>query len=41
MKLITLSTLEIAPWYALAAYWAVSAFRLKRIKVSESLSGRL
>jgi protein-S-isoprenylcysteine O-methyltransferase Ste14 len=41
MKLITLSTLEIAPWYALAAYWAVSALRLKRIKVSESLSGRL
>lgn len=41
MKFMTLSNLEIAPWYALAMYWAFSALRLKRIKVSEDPGGRL
>jgi protein-S-isoprenylcysteine O-methyltransferase Ste14 len=41
MKFITLSNLEVAPWYALAIYWAFSALRLKRIKVSEDPGGRL
>jgi protein-S-isoprenylcysteine O-methyltransferase Ste14 len=41
MRFITVSTLELAPWYALLIYWAFSALRLKRIKVSESLGGRL
>jgi protein-S-isoprenylcysteine O-methyltransferase Ste14 len=41
MKFLTLSNLEIAPWYALAIYWAFSALRLKRIKVSEDPGGRL
>ena len=41
MKLATLSNLELAPWYALAVYWAISALRLKRIRVSEEPSGRL
>ena len=41
MKFMTLSNLEIAPWYALAMYWAFSALRLKRIRVSEDPGGRL
>jgi protein-S-isoprenylcysteine O-methyltransferase Ste14 len=41
MKFLTLSNLEIAPWYALLIYWALSALRLKRIKVSEEPRGRL
>ena len=41
MKFITPSNLELVPWYALAIYWAFSALRLKRIKVSEDPSGRL
>jgi protein-S-isoprenylcysteine O-methyltransferase Ste14 len=38
---MTLSNLELAPWYALLIYWAFSALRLKRIKVSEDPAGRL
>ena len=41
MKFLTLSNLELAPWYALLIYWALSALRLKRIKVSEDPAGRL
>jgi protein-S-isoprenylcysteine O-methyltransferase Ste14 len=41
MRLMTLSNLELAPWYALLIYWAFSALRLKRIKVSEDPAGRL
>ncbi len=41
MKFMTLSNLELAPWYALGIYWAFSALRLKRIKVSEEPIGRL
>ncbi|HXM60366.1 MAG TPA: isoprenylcysteine carboxylmethyltransferase family protein [Terriglobales bacterium] len=41
MKFITLSNLEFAPWYALLIYWALSALRLKRIKVSEDPASRL
>jgi protein-S-isoprenylcysteine O-methyltransferase Ste14 len=41
MKFMTLSNLELAPWYALLIYWAFSALRLKRIKVSEDPVGRL
>jgi protein-S-isoprenylcysteine O-methyltransferase Ste14 len=41
MKFMTLSNLVVAPWYALAIYWAFSAVRLKRIKVSEDPGGRL
>ena len=41
MKFITPSNLELVPWYALAIYWAFSALRLKRIKVSEDPGGRL
>jgi protein-S-isoprenylcysteine O-methyltransferase Ste14 len=41
MKFLTVFNLELAPWYALAVYWAVSGLRLKRIKVSESAGGRL
>jgi protein-S-isoprenylcysteine O-methyltransferase Ste14 len=41
MKFVTLSNLVLAPWYALGIYWAVSALRLKRIKVSEDPGGRL
>ncbi len=33
--------LELLPWYAAAAYWTISALRLKRTKVAESPSGRL
>ena len=41
MRLMTLSNLELAPWYALLIYWAFGALRLKRIKVSEDPAGRL
>jgi len=41
MKFMTVSNLELAPWYALLIYWALSALRLKRIKVSEEPGGRL
>jgi protein-S-isoprenylcysteine O-methyltransferase Ste14 len=41
MKFLTLANLELAPWYALLIYWALSALRLKQIKVSEDLGGRL
>ncbi len=41
MKFMTLSNSELAPWYALLIYWAFSALRLKRIKVSEDPGGRL
>ncbi len=41
MKFLTLSNLELAPWYALLIYWAFSALHLKRIKVSEDPAGRL
>jgi protein-S-isoprenylcysteine O-methyltransferase Ste14 len=41
MNLWTWSHLEMVPWYALLIYWAFSALRLKRIKVSEDTGGRL
>jgi len=41
VKFMTPSNLELVPWYALLAYWAFSALRLKRIRVSEDPGGRL
>jgi protein-S-isoprenylcysteine O-methyltransferase Ste14 len=41
VKFMKPSNLELVPWYALLAYWALSALRLKRIKVSEDPGGRL
>ena len=41
MTFMTLSNLELLPWYAAAAYWTISTLRLKRTKVAESHSGRL
>jgi protein-S-isoprenylcysteine O-methyltransferase Ste14 len=41
MEFLAPLNLELAPWYALAAYWAISALRLKRIRVSEDPGGRL
>lgn len=37
----TRGQLELLPWYAFIIYWAISAFRLKRTKVREDVSGRL
>jgi len=39
MKL-TIWQSEMFPWYVLLAYWAVSALRLKQIKVNEDIPGR-
>ena len=41
MNVTTLWNLETAPWYALGAYWALSALRVKQTKVKEGAGGRL
>jgi protein-S-isoprenylcysteine O-methyltransferase Ste14 len=41
MTFMTLTNLELLPWYSVAAYWTLSALRLKQIKVSEGVGGRL
>jgi protein-S-isoprenylcysteine O-methyltransferase Ste14 len=38
---MTLSNLELAPWYAAGIYWVISALRVKQTKVKEDLGGRL
>jgi protein-S-isoprenylcysteine O-methyltransferase Ste14 len=41
MNFMTLMNLERFPWYSVAAYWTITALRLKQIKVSEGIGGRL
>jgi protein-S-isoprenylcysteine O-methyltransferase Ste14 len=41
MSFMTLSNLELAPWYAAGLYWAFGALRVKQTKVKEGLGGRL
>jgi protein-S-isoprenylcysteine O-methyltransferase Ste14 len=41
MNATALWYLETAPWYALGAYWALSALRVKPTKVNEGAAGRL
>jgi protein-S-isoprenylcysteine O-methyltransferase Ste14 len=41
MSFVTWSNLELAPWYAAGIYWAFSALRVKRAKVTEGPGDRL
>jgi protein-S-isoprenylcysteine O-methyltransferase Ste14 len=41
MSFMTLSSLELAPWYVAGVYWAFSALRVKRTKVTEGPGDRL
>jgi protein-S-isoprenylcysteine O-methyltransferase Ste14 len=41
MSFMTLSKLELAPWYVAGIYWAISALRVKRTKVMEGPGDRL
>jgi protein-S-isoprenylcysteine O-methyltransferase Ste14 len=41
MNFMTLSNLEMVPWYAAGIYWALSALRVKPTKVTEGPSDRL
>jgi len=38
---LTLSKVEVFPWYVFLIYWAISALRIKQTKVTEELGGRL
>ncbi|HXZ41939.1 MAG TPA: isoprenylcysteine carboxylmethyltransferase family protein [Terriglobales bacterium] len=40
MKL-TLSQIELFPWYVFLVYWTISALRVKQTKVTEEFGGRL
>jgi len=40
-NVLTLWRIAMIPWYAFAAYWAISWLRVKRTKTAESLSSRL
>ncbi len=41
MNFMTLSNLELVPWYAAGVYWVFSALHVKPTKVKEGLGGRL
>lgn len=41
MKQQTLWQIALIPWYAFAAYWAITWLRVKRTKTAEPLMGRL
>ena len=41
MKTLTLWQLEVMPWYVFAAYWAITALRVKRTKAKEKSADRL
>jgi protein-S-isoprenylcysteine O-methyltransferase Ste14 len=41
MKALTLWQIELLPWYVFAAYWAVTALRVKRTKTAEKSADRL
>ena len=41
MKTLTPWHIDLIPWYVLAAYWAISALRVKRTKAAERSTDRL
>lgn len=41
MRQLTLWQIDLIPWYAFAAYWAITALRVKRTRRAEPLLGRL
>jgi protein-S-isoprenylcysteine O-methyltransferase Ste14 len=41
MKTLTLWQIEMLPWYVFAAYWAITALRVKRTKTAEKSADRL
>jgi protein-S-isoprenylcysteine O-methyltransferase Ste14 len=40
MKMPTLWQIDLIPWYVFAAYWAITAIRVKRTKASETSADR-
>jgi protein-S-isoprenylcysteine O-methyltransferase Ste14 len=41
MNFMTLPKVDLIPWYVLAIYWTISAFRVQQTKVQEDAGGRL